>query len=43
MKKLFFVACCLLLVAGSVAQSVSQTLQKTFQQFVSSLQIEKTN
>ena len=40
MKKLFFVACCLLLVAGSVAQSVSQTLQKTFQQFESDEQLK---
>jgi serine-type D-Ala-D-Ala carboxypeptidase/endopeptidase (penicillin-binding protein 4) len=40
MKKSFFVAVCLLLVTGSRAQTVSQKLQKAFQQFQSDAQLK---
>ena len=40
MKKLFFVAGCLLLVTGSFAQTVNQKLKKAFQQFESDEQLK---
>lgn len=40
MKRFFFVTCCWLLVTGSFAQSVSQKLQKAFQQFESDAQLK---
>ncbi len=40
MKKLFFVTGCLLLVAGSFAQSVTQKMEKAFQLFESDTQLK---
>jgi D-alanyl-D-alanine carboxypeptidase/D-alanyl-D-alanine-endopeptidase (penicillin-binding protein 4) len=40
MKKVFLVTCCWLLVAGSYSQTISQRLQKAFQQFESDSQLK---
>src|SRR5688500_931708 len=40
MKKLFLVVGCWLLITGSFAQTVSQKLQKAFQQFESDAQLK---
>ena len=40
MKKLIFVTCCQLLVAGSSAQSINQKLKNAFQQFESDEQLK---
>ena len=40
MKKIFLIACCWLFVADSSAQTVSQKLQKAFQQFESDSQLK---
>lgn len=40
MKKVFLVTCCWMLVAGSYSQTVSQRLQKAFQQFETDSQLK---
>lgn len=40
MKKVFLLACCWLLVTGSFSQTISQKIQKAFQQFESDSQLK---